>query len=75
MFVFLGGREVEGKGPSEYSSSCRSGWDFWSHSSHFLDVPPNSQYYPTVTVNINIDKSETSHIVPLVEECTLQPKN
>lgn len=31
--------------PSDQRRSYISSWAFWSHSWHFLTVPPNSQYY------------------------------
>ena len=41
-----GGRKGEKKNnePSEYNAWYMSGWASFNQSSHFLAVPPNSQY-------------------------------
>lgn len=41
-----------GDAPSEYNAWCSSESFFWSHSSHFLVVPPNSQYCEKERVSV-----------------------
>jgi hypothetical protein len=71
------GREVEGKGRDLQSivGHVGLGGIFGAILRIFWMYRRIRSTIPTVTVNINIDKSETSHIIPLVEACTLQPKN
>lgn len=57
--------------PCEYSFACMSGCSFSSHSSHFLVVPPNSQYYGGVSVASRARRVPGSYLL-LVVVCILR---